>query len=1273
MKHISEEHKKFGTVWATHALKGAVYFRALNFLFRWKEGEIKTWVPDRKDQTFRASFARHGKLYILRKGTGLFRLQNDTDIPEFLPGTGIFARARVRVITEHPKEPGDQTLFIGTSVNGCYLYDGHTARPFPTEVDEYLRTNRLNHGIRLTNGNLALATLKGGVAVTDSRGRLTYMFNRASGLKDENVKYLLEDLQGNLWLALNSGIARLEYNSPFSFYDESNHLLGMAASVIHHHKTLYAGTSKGLYVFPPGESRFQAVPGITGNCYALLSMEGSLIASTASGVFEVMEDSVRTVLAVPSRALLHSGRTPGRVWCGTRNGLVSIRQRNSRWEVEHEYGTIDREISSVAEDSNGDLWLGLSSGEVQVVTFTPGINQPEYKQYGTGQGLPGEWARVVAADHVMVATAKGLFRLADNKKQFVPDHTLGPKFAGGGQPVYRIVLDENRHIWFHSKSRNYQAIPGPGGSYSVISSPFLRLETVQVNGIYPAPGGNAVWFASHNGLIRYDATFKKIYSIDFATVIRNIFTNDNRNESLSGYLKKQNEGHRGEGARPILTFDRRNLDFEYSAPFFEEETQTTYRCFLEGYDKGWSKWSKATKRSYTNLNAGEYKFRVRAKNVFEYPSSEARFRFEILPPWFQSWWAYILYIAAAGLGVYSLVRWRIHQLKRKTVKLENLVNQRTQTIRERNREINNKNERLVEQTKQLEEQAEKLQEMDRVKSRFFDNISHEFRTPLTLIMSPLEQMHEDSRDKKQKSRLKTMLRSSQRLLTLINRLLALSRSDNKQLKLQAAQLDIVSFIREFLDQFRLITAKHRIKLEFDTQEKEKEILLYFDRVKMGDVMSNLLGNALKFTPPGGAITVSISLISRVIDEDVPPGKEEMEPQFVKISVRDTGIGIPTDQLPKIFNRFYQAEKPRMEKAPGEGSGIGLAFVKEIVQFHHGIIDAHSREGKGAEFVIRLPLGEKHLKPGEIVHPASAPESQKIKELELLHIYDEEDDEIIEERADKPVEDKGNGGEEQLVVLVVEDDRDIRKYIREPLEKLYKVIEAKDGQEGIDEARKNIPDIIVSDIMMPKVDGFQLCRTLKEDRDTSHIPIILLTARGEEESMLEGLKTGANDYIAKPFNPQNLRMRINNLIALRTRMQFRNQLQELNQRVEIKVPSPDVAFLKELKKTVDENFADSGFNIDVLSKKLFMGRSTLYRKFQALTGQTPNQYLMDYRLEQAELLLRNRSGNVSEIALATGFSSPAYFSTSFKDKYDRSPSSYLAPAPESKSEAKPGTG
>ncbi|MGE5342572.1 MAG: protein kinase domain-containing protein [Candidatus Omnitrophota bacterium] len=548
------------------------------------------------------------------------------------------------------------------------------------------------------------------------------------------------------------------------------------------------------------------------------------------------------------------------------------------------------------------------------------------------------------------------------------------------------------------------------------------------------------------------------------------------------------------------------------------------------------------------------------------------------------------------------------------------------------------NERLEQKVR---ERTRQLEEMDKAKSRFFANISHEFRTPLTLIMGPLEQLLTEPReqDAELHKKLSLMLRNSQRLLGLINQLLELSRFDSGKITLHAARQNIIPFLKGILYTFETLGTQNKLELKFEAAEENIE--LYFDREKLEEAVFNLVSNAVKFTPAGGQITLAVRK-----EEDV-----------LVISVRDTGPGIPPECLGYIFDRFYQVDNTYEHHR--KGSGIGLAIVKEIIGLHRGTTRVTSPgQGKGTVFELRLPFGRSHLADEDIVEPdpgkgvdVSAPIDSSV----MIEGYAEN------ETGGGETENHPKEHDHRPIVLVIEDNADVRAYIRSAIEPLYMVIGAKDGEDGVAKARDSIPDLVICDIMMPGMDGYEVCRVLKNDLHTSHIPIILLTAKAQDENIIQGLETGADDYITKPFNTRMLNARIKNLIDLRLGLQEKIKNQMVLQPTKMELGGIDIEFMKELQKAIETHLDDFDFNVEELGRLLYMSHATLYRKVMALTGESPTEFIRSYRLKRAAERLkmkRSKPLTIKDIAFGVGFSSTAYFTHCFKEKFHRLPSSYL---------------
>ncbi len=538
---------------------------------------------------------------------------------------------------------------------------------------------------------------------------------------------------------------------------------------------------------------------------------------------------------------------------------------------------------------------------------------------------------------------------------------------------------------------------------------------------------------------------------------------------------------------------------------------------------------------------------------------------------------------------------------------------------------------------ELEKQSKKLKEMDEVKSRFFANISHEFRTPLTLILGLLNKYSDQLTGAEESRDFDIMKRNGNRLLLLINQLLDLSKLESGELKLQSSPSDIVLFSKNITAQFESMAADKEITFTFNNENihaisAHDPIELYFDQEKLHKVLANLLSNAVKFTHQKGKIAVSV--------------KQDSSADMVVIKVSNTGEGIPSKKLPFVFNRFFQVNDASNREY--EGTGIGLALVKELVELHKGSVDVESDLGV-TTFCLQLPLDDSYLKEDEKVE--APPPASLAAERHGDIAVSSPSREVL---TDIPVHAEDG---EKLQVLVVEDNHDLRTFVKNILETQYAVHEAFDGVDGLEKAEELIPDLIISDVMMPRMDGYDLCRHLKASQKTNHIPLIMLTAKATRENKLDGLETGADDYLVKPFDEEELMVRIRNLILIREQLQKKFQGESWQKPAAVQVTSVHQRFLEDLKKVIEENLDNENFGVEDLGQALAMSRSQVHRKLKAITDQSTTTFIRNYRLHRAADLLKQDAGNVTEIAYQVGFNSQTYFSSSFHELFGCSPSEF----------------
>ena len=603
--------------------------------------------------------------------------------------------------------------------------------------------------------------------------------------------------------------------------------------------------------------------------------------------------------------------------------------------------------------------------------------------------------------------------------------------------------------------------------------------------------------------------------------------------------------------------------------------------------------------TFVSLPAGTNALDAAFQSAAGLRGPEVRVVLSVLPVWYQAWWFRALALLGLSVAVAWGYRWRARAVREDNIRLEELVRDRTAEV-----------SRVRDQ---LELQNKKLERLDRAKTRFFVNISHDFRTPLTLLLGPIQDMVEQA-EGPQKRPLARMHRNALRLLRLINQVMDLARLESGKLKLDVVRVDISRILCQCVGAFEGVAQAAGITLKLEAPPQHLSV----DPVQFEKVVLNLLSNAFKFTASGGSITV---------------GVDPEDEGWTRLTVQDTGRGIEPDRLPYLFDRFYQSgDRP--------GSGVGLALVKELVELHGGTVAVSSVFGEGSAFTARFPDLKSAALPG-VDHTLTEDGLATANEL------------------DGPMNAAvpAIGSEDLPTVLVVEDNRDLLGYIREQFEGEYTVLEALDGASGLELARESIPDLIVSDVMMPALSGIELLRALRSDRRTSHIPVILLTARADVESMVEGMETGADAYMAKPFQPRLLVSQAASLLAQRKRLQSAFGQPVLTRPESLGLSSVDEAFLGEVRDAVEEALGNPDFGVDLLASSVSLSPRQLSRKMKALLDTSPGAFIRTHRLVRAAHMLAARSGSVKEVAYAVGYRSQTQFSGQFKEQFGTSPGSW----------------
>jgi signal transduction histidine kinase/DNA-binding response OmpR family regulator/streptogramin lyase len=848
-------------------------------------------------------------------------------------------------------------------------------------------------------------------------------------------------------------------------------------------------------------------------------------------------------------------------------------------------------VNIIYEDSEGVIWVGTDEGGI--CQLDPNTNK--FKTYRSL--VEDQNASIIMSIYedkkrnFWVGTYKTGIHLFDRKKG-TSIKNYDERDGLANNLVCAILEDDSGNLWISTGNglskfnpatetfRNFGISDGLAGSFFNYRSAYKNKK-------------GEMFFGSDFGLNVFHPNNIKDDPDPPLVQIANIslFNKPGERLKFDGFISELNEVK--------LSYDQNDLRFDFVGLHFSEPARNTYKYILEGFDRDWVDAGTQRNAVYTNLDPGEYVFKVTAANRDGVWNEEGTSILVIItPPWWATTWAYIIYALIILSVIYFT--WKL-QLKRIRIKHD------------------------YEMSKF---EAEKMHEVDELKSRFFANISHEFRTPLTLIFGPAKDVLEETNEPKTKKNVGIIKSNASRLYNLVNQLLDLSKLESGKMKLEVSEQDIIPMLKGIFLSFTSFAERKKITLKFNTIEESLKV--YIDRDKVEKIINNLLSNAFKFTPEGGKIDF---IVEKLISE-------------VEIRITDNGIGIPKERIDKIFDRFYQVDGSHTRQ--GEGTGIGLSLTKELVELHKGKIKVESKEGEGTTVMLQLPLGKDHLKPEEIVEKGIQEEApQVVEEIEFIsetnNVKDKTEIDVLLEM-------------EKPLLLIVEDNSDVRSYIISHLEEDYRIQEAVDGEDGLEQALNHIPDLIISDVMMPKMDGFQLCNKLKTDEKTSHIPIIMLTAKATSKDKIKGYETGADDYIMKPFDAKELKARIQNLIALRRKLQKKFNDNDYN--VPKELSEVDEKFIKKVLTVINKHKSKEKFSVEELRKETYMSTRHLQRKVMALTGKSPIQLIRSIRLNNARKQIKENKGTIAEIAYNLGFSSPAYFTKCFKDEFGYSPTDLI---------------
>ncbi len=1060
-------------------------------------------------------------------------------------------------------------------------------------------------------------------------------------LPNNQPSKVLQDKEGTYWIATyNKGVSKLAlFKSSFGhhFYklQSSNSLSTKIAQSVFQdsHQRIWIGTDGGgLDLYDDTKETYKHYKNIPGNSSSLSSNKILYVAEGDNeelwvctwdrglNKFNPNTGQVKRFLNDPKNPFSIGQNTvwcaikdkQQRLWLGT--SMAGLNLFDTQTENFYQFknspdspkSIISNFVFSLFVDSKNRLWVGTSMGLCYVNLDKLEARIPKKIQFEEIKikNIQGNRVNQVIEDYkgnIWIGADMGLFQLDKDLK-------LRKSYSSSSGLPNNLVVglqeDNNKDIWISTKSGLSLLNPKSGKiiNFNVHDGlQGLEFQSKSIaktfDGRIIAGGLNGFNFFNPNEIVLNSNRVKPILSgiklfnqkVNAGDTINNRVLFKNDLNSLDKLKLAYNEGH---------------LSISFVALNYQNPERVKYAYKMTGLDNDFINADNNRIANYANLPPGSYTFEVRAAIDGQWDNAgTTKMQIDVSPPFWRSWWAYVFYVILLGTLTYFGLQYY---------------------------------------TKQVNEEKER--ELDQLKLKFFINVSHEFRTPLTLILNPVEKILTHFNDADEVKRSATIIqKSSKRLLYLVDQLLDLRKMDLGKSHLEIANLDIVKFSKETFFLFEDLAKTKNIRFIF--KSAEEHYYGNFDADKIEKILANLLSNAIKFTDNDGVITLSIS---EAFVDHKGYFNPKIHKKMVQINVSDTGIGFKKKQLKEVFQRFFHADSSKT------GTGIGLNYTKSLVELHKGTINVESKYKEGTTFSIQLPVDLKA-------------DGKNIKETDTIQGHGKNMNALssanyeiaITDLSVNPDQLNSESDKNKPLVLIIEDNKVLRNHLKEELGEQFRIKEAVNGVVGLEKIKKYFPDIIISDVMMPKMDGFELCHQLKNDFEISHIPILLLTARNLDEDVAKGYETGADAYLSKPFNINVLKARVNNLLEARKRSRERfAAVGGIIPASDITINSLDEKFLDKATKTVVDNVTNVDFSLDDLLKALNMGRSQFYRKISSLTGQNPSNFIRTIKLKYAAELLISDSYSIKEVAHNCGFNSTAYFTKTFKEVFNVTPSQYI---------------
>ncbi len=1141
----------------------------------------------------------------------------------------------------------ENNLWVGTTTNGLFKINTINQDNKPIKLEHFLISeNRILSMINLPDGTLMCGIENDGLFHLNADGSIIhhYLYSKTDtkGIMSNSIWSLFLDKNKRIWIGY--------FNAGMGIYDNLYDKFKNIESLQENSNSLQIGSVTAI-VKDNNDNLWLSMDGGGIDVLNTKTNKFTHINKAESKVYSGLTDDYIVSLFIDSKE---------NIWVGSwSKGLFLLKKGAKKfinYTIKKTEGLKSNNILNITEGLDGTIWFaswksGLHSYSPETDEFSYYTSEPFLKN-----GIPNCYARKVLVDKKgnlwLATTNKGLFKIVKLKDGTFSVESMAFRMSeelnnyGTANHILSLFESKDGCIWIGTRGAGlckYNSSTNTFTWYNKLNG----LNAINIVGIMEDLEEN-IWLSSNSGLTKFNVKANKytvfnkndgLLSNDFN--INSTFRDELGNIYFGNYLgvdyfnpsnisvntiepslyltdfKLFNktvvpnakdsplQSVIGETSSIVLNSSQSVFTIEYTGVNYTRPEKNKYAYYLEGLEETWNYVDNKRSATYTNLSQGNYTFKLKSANSDGvWNTTPIELKITVLPPWWKTNQALFVYVAILLLGIYYL-----NSLTQKRIKV--------------------KQEEELKQNKMLQEKA-----LNEEKFQFFTNISHEFRTPLSLIMNPIDDIIRDETlnlPLNVREKHKTVYKNTNRLYRLINELLDFRKLELNKVNVRANEINLVPFAKYVISYFKEEASNKNLDLNIDADFST--IPIWADQNMLEKIIFNILSNAIKITPKGG--TINVDIISQDKLYLLPLVNKNKPVKVIQINISDTGEGIAKEDLEKIFERFYQSNS--LNKGYYGGTGIGLEVVRKFVSLHKGKIEVESVLGEGTTFKIILPAGKDHFTEKEISKNSREETKQELS-------YVPEIAEITYEDIDADESIKRN------TILIVEDNEELRNYIKQEIEKEYKVFTANNGKEGLKLVKKLLPDIIITDVVMPEMDGLEFCKRIKSDISSSHIPILMLTAKDKIDDRMEGIEKGADAYMIKPFNIRLLKLRLSQLITSR-QLIFNKYFSVLSEvPADTQTSSLDKEFIEKVLNYINKNISNPELNVETLASELNLSRSQFYRKIKALTSQTANEFLRNIRLQKAKQILEMGETNISKVCYAIGFSSPSYFTKCFKNQF-----------------------